>query len=148
MLIKKRQPYKRIVFINKIRLHIEPSVRFELTCSYETGLQNQCNQPLCKEGRSSVIGYCYFGSRPTFSVFRAMNHSQFLYISYTKSLYSIIKNALHEFREIVKFLLLCQSTDLILRDCGRHNLLHEANNQLQKLNEKEFQSNYTVDPNL
>ena len=28
----------------------EPSVRFELTCSEETGLQIRCNRPLCEEG--------------------------------------------------------------------------------------------------
>ena len=29
---------------------VEPSVRFELTCPYGTGLQIQCNRPLCEEG--------------------------------------------------------------------------------------------------
>ena len=42
--------YERTALPTELRVKIEPSVRFELTCSEETGLQIRCNRPLCEEG--------------------------------------------------------------------------------------------------
>ena len=48
------EAWRALLWINTLGLKSEPSVRFELTSSEETGLQIQCNRPLCEEGVARV----------------------------------------------------------------------------------------------